>query len=682
MEGAGNISSPARELAAIMFSDIAGYTAIMGRDEREAMRALDAHRGTLRTLLPKFNGRLIGEIGDGTLSSFHSAIDAVNCAREVQARVEDNPELRLRIGIHLGDVVFTNNTVIGDGVNVASRIHALAPPGGICISEHVYDEIRNKPGVRGKDLGKKQLKNVSRPIRVYALQAVGEDLSTGSRFGKRVAMGAIVSALLVAIVAAYVHRAQIVTVMPLRAPATNGGLATVAVLPLSNLSADKSDEYFSDGMTDEIIGQLSKITGIQVAARTSSFVFKGKSEDAAKIASLLHVRNLLEGSVQRNADKLRIEVQLIDATNGFTLWSERYDEKMADVFQIQSDVAQSVAQSLRVKLIPAVRARLEKRPTDNLEAYNLSLQGRYYVRQFTGQSAGKAIQCYSQAIEKDPKFAQAYQGLGDAYSNASSWTIAPRDAVPKARSYYEKALQLDETLTEAHSGLALWVLFPYDWDWPGTEREFKRAIALDPNSAAAHAGYGWYFGYLGRLEEALPELERAREIDPLSPETVVNIGEAFMYRREYARADEYFRQAIAMAPDFYDSYLQQGWNLTCQGKNAEAVPVIEKAAALAEPDFTQTQMSLGGIYALTGRRAEALTILEHLKDLSIHQYVDPVAFWSIYFALGEKDLSFKWFEKGYADKSGYMIGLKLCTYDNWRSDPRFQAIYKKVGLPP
>ncbi len=350
-------ANPTRELAAIMFSDIAGYTAIMGR-EQEAMRVLNEHRGTLRTLLPKFKGRLIGEIGDGTLSSFHSAIDAVNCAREVQARVEDNPELRLRIGIHLGDVVFTNNTVIGDGVNVASRIHALAPPGGICVSEHVYDEIRNKPGVVARNLGKKNLKNVSRPIRVYALQVVGEDLTTGSKLGKRFATGAIISALTVAIVAAYVYRAQIRTVMPLRAPAANGGQATVAVLPLSNLSADKNDEYFSDGMADEIIGQLSKIPGIQVAARTSSFVFKGKSEDAAKIASLLHVRNLLEGSVQRSAGKLRIEVQLIDATNGFTLWSERYDEKMADVFQIQSDVAQNVAQSLRVKLLPELRARL------------------------------------------------------------------------------------------------------------------------------------------------------------------------------------------------------------------------------------------------------------------------------------------------------------------------------------
>ena len=680
MEQVESNINPTRELAAIMFSDVVGYTAIMGRDERKGVQAIADHRAQLRSLLPKFNGRVIGEIGDGTLTSFHSVLDAIGCARELQANLKDDRELRLRIGIHLGDVLLTNNTVLGDGVNVASRIHALAPPGGICVSEHVYDEIRNKPGMVARNLGKKNLKNVSRPIRVYALQVVGEDLSTGRMPGKRMAIGGIISALIVAIAAAYFYRAQIRTAMPLRAPPANGGQATVAVLPLSNLSADKNDEYFSDGMADEIISQLSKIPGIQVAARTSSFVFKGKSEDAAEIARLLHVRNLLEGSVQRSAGKLRIEVQLIDATNGFTLWSERYDEKIADVFQIQTDVAESVAQSLRVKLLPAVKARLDKRPTEDLEAYNLSLQGRYYLNQFTGQSVGKAMECYTRAIEKDPKFAQAYQGLGDAYGIASSWTIAPREAIPRARSYYEKALQLDETLAEAHANLALWVLFPYDWDWPGAEREFKRAISLDPNSAPAHGGYGWFLGYMGRLEDALPELQRARDLDPLSPETVVNIGEAFMYGREYARADEYFRQAIAMAPDFYDSYLYLGWNLVCQAKTADAVLVFEKAAALA-PDFTQTQMGLGFIYARAGRRAEALRILDHFKDLSTHQYVDPVAFWTIYFGLGENDVAFKWFEKGYADRSGYMIGLKMPTYDGVRSDPRFQAIYKKVGLP-
>src|SRR6266478_9170067 len=334
MEGVENTTSPTRELAAIMFSDVVGYTAIMGRDEQKGVQAIADHRAQLRSILPRFNGRLIGEIGDGTLTSFHSVLDAIGCARELQANLKEDRELRLRIGIHLGDVLLTNNTVLGDGVNVASRIHALAPPGGICVSEHVYDEIRNKPGMVARNLGKKNLKNVSRPIRVYALQVLGEDLFTRSRVGNGVAIGAIISALMVAILAAYVYRAQIRTALSRSAPVLAGGKVTLAVLPFANLSASKDDEYFSDGITDEIRGDLSKIAGLQVIARTSSFAFKGQNEDVKKIARLLNVRNVLEGSVRKSADRVRIEVELIDASNGFTVWSDRYDEKMSDVFQI------------------------------------------------------------------------------------------------------------------------------------------------------------------------------------------------------------------------------------------------------------------------------------------------------------------------------------------------------------
>jgi len=253
-----------RELAAIMFSDVVGYTAIMGRDEQKGVQAIADHRAQLRSLLPRFNGRLIGEIGDGTLTSFHSVLDAIGCARELQANLKDDRELRLRIGIHLGDVLLTNNTVLGDGVNVASRIHALAPPGGICVSEHVYDEIRNKPGMVARNLGKKNLKNVSRPIRVYALQVVGEDLSTGSMPGRRLAIDAIISALMIAVVVAYVYRAQIQTALSRSAPVPAGGKVTLAVLPFANLSASKDDEYFSDGITDDLVTELSRVLSIAV----------------------------------------------------------------------------------------------------------------------------------------------------------------------------------------------------------------------------------------------------------------------------------------------------------------------------------------------------------------------------------------------------------------------------------
>jgi adenylate cyclase len=680
MEGAENISSPARELAAIMFSDIAGYTAIMGRDEQAAMRALDAHRGTLRTLLPKFNGTLIGEIGDGTLSSFHSAIDAVNCAREVQARVEDNPELRLRIGIHLGDVVFTNNTVIGDGVNVASRIHALAPPGGICISEHVYDEIRNKPGMRAKDLGKQRLKNVSRPIRVYALQAVGLDLPTGSKLGKRVAMGAIVSGLIVAIVMAYVYRAQILAALPRGGPAVAGGKVTLAVLPFANLSANKDDEYFSDGMTDEIRGDLSKIEGLQVIARTSSFAFKGQNEDVKKIGRLLNVRNVLEGSVRKSADRVRIEVELIDATNGFTVWSDRYNEKMADVFQIQSEVAESLTQNLRVKLLPSVRDRINRRPTQNLEAYDLYLQGQYYLSRYSEDGWNRAVEAFNRAIEKDPKFALAYVGLANAYGGASDFTMSPRDAVPKARAALERALALDDSLGEAHGVLAYIVLYGYDWNWVGAEREFKRALELDPSNAPVHTQYGDFLDRMGRFDEALEQEQRAQELDPLSVWTVLEIGWVYRDSRNYQRALDYFRQAIDRAPDLGFAYMSNGVTHESQGDVAAALRDFEKAAALEHtPVFYGW---LGTAYAQTGRRSDALKILADMKAQSANRYVDPMAFVGVCWALGDNDRAFQWMDKAYDERSFFLVNLKLPMFDALRSDPRFQAIYKKVGLPP
>ena len=283
-------ANPTRELAAIMFSDIVGYTAIMGRDEREGLRAVREHREHLRAVLPQFNGRLIGEIGDGTLSSFHSAVDAVNCARELQANLVNDPELRLRIGIHVGDVVFTDKTVLGDGVNIASRIHELAPPGGCCISERVYEEIRNKPEFHVKDLGEKHLKNVARPIRAYALTAADgpgqprsplESVSRGRSIEAsqtRDRRGRDLIIALITAISAWKWMGLSSGWLPTapRVPA----MRTIAVLPLENLSGDPAQEYFADGMTDELITDLAKISGLRVISRTSVMKFKGRASRA------------------------------------------------------------------------------------------------------------------------------------------------------------------------------------------------------------------------------------------------------------------------------------------------------------------------------------------------------------------------------------------------------------------
>lgn len=686
-------AEPVRELAAIMFSDIAGYTALMGRDEGKAVRALASHRELVRSLVLRFNGRTIGDIGDGTLASFHSALDAVNCAREVQAALADDSEMRVRIGIHVGDVLFSDGRVMGDGVNVASRIHGLASPGGICISERVYEDVRNKPDIRARDLGERTLKNVDRPIRVYALvldgaahTGVAATPANRAQFVRRFAIAAAAAAVLVAGI--WLARSNVLRslIPPTEVGGPPGAPLTLAVLPFVNLSGDKNDEYFSDGMTDEIRGDLSEIAGLQVTARTSSFAFKGQNEDVRKIAKLLSVRNVLEGSVRRSTDRVRIEVELIDALNGFTLWSESYDEKLADLFQIQSDVALSVADKLRVSLLPGEKARVERKPTDNLEAYNLFLRGNYYATLTVGSGAGggamKAIDSYNAAIAKDPNFALAYVGRAAAYGLATFFISSPSEAIPKLKADVEHALALDDKIGAAHALLAFCDYFLYEWDWPAAEREFQIALKLDPGDPLNHFCYGYYLSALGRFDDSLREKLRARELDPQNPLWVNSTGDTFFNARKYDQALQYYEQGMAMAPLLSNGRSLRGWTLLkLKGDKAAFVRDEEQAVALA--DTPENQSALAYAYTLVGRFAEARTILrEKFEEASKQRYVDPGFFALNYFALGDKDRAFQLLDQAYRDRSPVMALLNLPRSDAMRSDPRFTALVKKVGLPP
>ena len=517
-------ANPTRELAAIMFSDIVGYTAIMGRDEREGLRAVREHREHLRAVLPQFNGRLIGEIGDGTLSSFHSAVDAVNCARELQATLVDDPELRLRIGIHVGDVVFTDKTVLGDGVNIASRIHELAPPGGCCISERVYEEIRNKPEFHVKDLGEKHLKNVARPIRAYALtaeDAPGQPLSSrGSAAGdgksmtkrRKIVLGAM---LIVAVVAAISTSKVAGSLVRLAVERSLAGMRSIAVLPLENFSGDPAQEYFADGMTDELITDLAKISGLRVISRTSVMKFKGEHrEQLPEIAKALDVNTIVEGSVLRVGDKVRITAQLIDAPSDKHLWADSYERDTRDVLTLQDEVASTIAQQIDVELTPKEQARFAKPRPVNPQAYEAYLKGRYFMNTYR---VDPALEQYELAIKTDPDFALAYTGLADAYMYGEDLFFPGTEVMPKAKAAAEKALQLDDSLAEAHTSLGA-INFWYDFDWTGGERELRRAIALNPSSAEAHFQYGYLLMFEGRFDESLAEMRRASDLDPLSAE--------------------------------------------------------------------------------------------------------------------------------------------------------------------
>src|SRR5262245_1006561 len=471
-----------------MFTDMVGYTALTQRDERLALDLLERHRRRLRPLFAQHDGHEIKTLGDGFLVEFASPLEAVRCAIAIQGALRDDaaaspPERRVqvRIGIHLGDVVEREGDLVGDGVNLASRIQGVADPGGICISRPVFDQVRNKVDVPLVPLRSAQLKNVQVPMEVFRVASSSQAATAASPTRRAVRRAA---ALLVAATVA----AGVWGLWAQRERRTTGSdrpMPSIAVLPFVNMSASAENEYLSDGISEEITGVLSRIAGLRVAARTSAFVFKGRNEDIENIGRQLHVGTVLEGSVQRAGNRLRITAQLIDAGNGYHLWSDTYDRDVADVFAIQSDVAERVAEALEVELGMETREQIRRPPTQNVEAYQLYLKGRYYTSRYTREAMAKGMEYFQQAIALDPSYALAYTGLGYYYAVSDDAPLPPREAITKMREAAEKAVAIDPTLGDAHGQLAA-VRWWWDWDAAAAEREYRRAIELQEQSVLTH----------------------------------------------------------------------------------------------------------------------------------------------------------------------------------------------------
>src|SRR5437764_10494384 len=596
-----------RKLAAIMFTDMVGYSALAQRDDKVALELLEEHRRLLREIFPRFHGTEIKTIGDAFLVEFGSALEAAQCAIEIQRTlakrnhdVKSDRRIELKIGIHIGDVVHRGGDVYGDGVNIASRIEALAGAGGICVSMDVERQIRNALEARFEKLAPTELKNISVPMDLFRIvlpwekQAKAQPAETSvSGRSFPVSRLAWVGAIVLAAAGAaswFVHQSskQVVSspsvstsdAAPSAAPAANQ--KSIAVLPFVNMSADKGDEYLSDGVSEELITALSKISGLQVKARTSSFAFKGKNEDIEKIGELLHVSHLLEGSVARAGNKLRITAQLIQASDGNHLWSDTYDREVQDIFAVRSEVAQQVAATLKIRLLGEEKKRLDQKPTENIEAYNLYRQGRYYADKFSQDGFKKAIGFYQQAIEKDPRFALAYAGMADTYVLAADFYIPAREAFSKAKEAALKAIEVDETLAEAHASLGF-VHFHYDWDWAAAEKEFKRALTLNPQSVRAHTLYTEYLAGMGRFNEAYDQGRRALELDPLSILARWSLGWASLHAGRSDDAIQQFSKAAELDPNNASVRLYLGRAYLFKGMQQRAIEEMETAQRL-DPD--------------------------------------------------------------------------------------------------
>lgn len=455
----------------------------------------------------------------------------------------------------------------------------------------------------------------------------------------------------------------------------------IAVLPFVNLSADADHSYFADGMTEELITQLSQIRGLTVIARTSVMKYKGTVQDVATIGRELQVGTILEGSVRQVDNQVRITAQLVDVASQGHLWSHEYDRELKGVFEIQSDIATRVAQQLTGQMTAGERRRIEGQGAGDLEAYTLYLRGRYFRNQWTEESLRRAVVHFEQAVDRDPKYALAYAGIADVYLLLPFFaaTTRPTEVYPRAMAAVEQALQHGDTFASVHTTVASAKLW-YTWDWAGAESAFKRALALSPNDAATHRRYAWYLITMGRLKDAIAVMHRAQELNPLSAGITKNVGLVFYFAREYDQAIAQFRAALDLDPNFRTGYSGLAYAYVQQGRYAEALAACEQMLNRWGRD-PWVLWDLGYVLAAAGQRDQAREVLAELQAQALHVYIRPLAFAWISIGLAEQDQAFAWLDKAYADRDPYLTLINADpVYDNLRTDSRFTTLAKKIGL--
>jgi len=460
-------------------------------------------------------------------------------------------------------------------------------------------------------------------------------------------------------------------------------IESLAVLPLENLSRDPEQEYFADGMTEALITDLSKVAALRVISRTSVMQYKGVKKPLPQIAKELNVDGVVEGSVERFGDQVRITAQLIQASTDTHLWAESYERDLRNVMALQDDVARAIASAIKVKLTPQEQTHLASAMPINPEAYDAYLRGRFYWNRRSQAGLKKAIEYFQGAIKKDPNYALAYAGLADAYalSGGIYGMEPPRKIFPTAKAAALKALELDGTITESHTSLAM-IKFWFDWDWSGAEKEFQRALELNPRYSSAHQWYAWDLAAMARFEEAIAETKRALENDPLS--LPVNTSAIILYclERRFDHAVEHCQKTLELDPDFARAHGNCGLVYQQKTMFEEAIREFKKAVDISKGSSLYLGL-LGHAYALANKRAEAMKILDELKQRTKQEYIPPYDIAVIYLGLGEKDEFFAWLQKAYEDRSAWLPCLKVDpVYDPVRSDPRFQDLLRRIGLPP
>ena len=678
--------SQSRQLAAIMFTDIVGYTALMGNDEKKAFELLSKNRQIQKPIIEQYNGRWIKELGDGVMASFNTVSDAVNAAIKIQQACNEAKDFQLRIGIHLGEVVFENDDVFGDGVNIASRIQALATPGGIWVSEAVHNNVSNKVDIETEYLKTEQLKNVKEPVRIYQVKAEGvispqpvmsmarNSKSTDikpAKYKKTLIFFMGVVLILVSVYFVYTSFQQ-PTKENVSSKVEQQIDKSIAVLPFVDMSAGKDQEYFSDGLSEELLNLLSKISELKVIGRTSSFSFKGKNDDLRSIAQKLGVAHILEGSVRKDGNKIRVTAQLIKASDGSHLWSETYDRDLKDIFKLQDEIAGAVVKQLKLKLLSVPDNSASS--LTNTEVYNLILQGNYFLAKRDKENIAKALDFYLQALAIDSLNARSWAAVGNCFLVQAIWDFIDRhQGYKKGEMAANKAIALDSKNAEGHRVLGLVKM--YDFDWDGAEAEFQMALTLEPGNAEILRCIGLLYRFLGRFNEAIKLTKQSIALDPIKSITYTNYGELLYYANHFEEAIASYKKVLELSPQFPRAHIFLGKVYLLQEK-----PELALNEILQESDEDRKIFGLILVYQALRRKKEADTLLSDyiVKFSKQEQY--QIA--EIYAFRGEKDKAFEWLEKSYIARGSAIMSLKSDPLlKNLWFDPRYKALLKKMNLP-
>jgi adenylate cyclase len=638
-----------RQLAAIMFSDMSGYTALMQQNEQLAKDKRRRLKEVLETSVSVYHGKILQYYGDGALSIFNSAIDGVNCAVEIQQILQQEPKVDLRIGIHTGDISMEDEAIFGDGVNLASRIESLAVPGSIFISEKVFDEIRNQENLTAREMGYFELKNVIKPVRIFAIDNKGLVVPTRNTLKGK----------------------------------TKQPVNRLAVLPFANMSADPENEYFSDGITEELLNAFTKVDGLRVTSRTSAFAFKGKNTDIRDIGIQLNVDRILEGSVRRAGNRVRISAQLINAADGYHIWSENYDRDLTDIFEVQDEISNIIANKCRENLTAKKQEeKLVKVPTQNIEAYTLFLQGLHFHNKITPKNTKKAIEYFEKAITLEPDYAHAYAMAATGYASlGATGQMLPDKAFEVVHRYSDKAIQLDGTLAAAYSAKGAAFLL-YDWNWNEAYSFFAKSLKLNPATTEVHQLLSLYYLSTGRQQSAVEIMEKALEIDPVSPIVNQYLSHAYLCAGRTDEALQQIDRLLELYPDMRAAMESKGWCIGIKGDWQKAKEIFEQIHLMIKNPLKGLG-PLGCAYARLGETEKALECIRKIEQRQVEEpeSVMDIDLAMIWWSLKEKDKAIFHLFQCVEKKMGVVaILIDHPMYNGLSEDPGYQLLKKKLNL--